>query len=215
MLLARQSMLLLSHHPPYINPTPSLPVDKASYLLNTPQLACRQGLLTGRDACVPFHRSQSKIENNWFTDFVKLIYTPVVRSYCTIGCCMHPLSIEYVLVPKQTKLIFLAKLGIPGQFGVKTSPALKKTSLYHTLGHLSLASLRDLSTILSTFHLILVHFESDRDHTRTVSYLHNTKASPHYSLYITYIQPATTCNGMQNVRYARKQHDGMNTWYTV
>ena len=29
-----------------------------------------------------------------------------MRSHCTIACCMYPLSIEYVLVPKQTKNIF-------------------------------------------------------------------------------------------------------------
>ena len=138
---------------------------------------------------------QFKIWKKWFTDIV-------------------PFSIEYVLIHKANKkscLFFQAKPGIPGQFGVKTATALKP-STYHTLGHLSLASLLDLST-LSSFQLILAHFEPIRDHTCTVSYTPNTKTSPHYSCRTTYIRPATTCNDVQNIWYVRIQHDGIHTWY--
>ena len=125
----------------------------------------------------------------------------LVYGYCTIACCMHPLSIEYVLIHKtnKKKFFFKAKSGIPGQFGVKTGTALKP-STHHTLGHLSLASLLDLST-LSSFQLILAHFEPVRGHTCTVSYTPDTKTSPHYSYHTTstYIRPATICNDIQNI----------------
>ena len=86
------------------------------------------------------------------------------------------------------------------------------SSAYHTLGHLSLASLLDLST-LSSFQLILAHFESVGGHTCTVSYMPNTKTSPHYSCHLTYIRAVTTCNDIQNIWYARIQHDDIHTWY--
>ena len=107
---------------------------------------------------------------------------------------------------KQKKFFFKAKSGIPGQFGVKTGTALKP-STYHTLGHLSLASLLDLST-LSSFQLILAHFEPVRGHTCTVSNTPDTKTLPHYSYHTTYIRPATISNGIQNIWYARIQHNG-------
>ena len=47
--------------------------------------------------------SSSKSEKFGLRILSKKKYTPVVRSQCTIACCMYPLSIEYVLVPKQTK----------------------------------------------------------------------------------------------------------------
>ena len=57
-----------------------------------------------------------------------------------------------------------------------------------------MASLLDLPT-LSSFHLILAHSESGRGHTCTVSYMPNTKTSPHYSCHISYIH--TTCHNLQ------------------
>ena len=83
---------------------------------------------------------------------------------------------------------------MPGKFGVKTGTALKP-SKYHTLGHLSWASLLDLST-LSSFQLILAHFEPARGHTCTVSYTPDTKTSPHY--YVPhYVQK--TCHNLQRL----------------
>ena len=81
MLLAQQSMLLRSRHPAYID---------------TPQLASRQRLLAGRGACIPFPVQNLK----------NLVY----GYYCTIACCMHPLSIEYVLIHKKKKKVFLRKI---------------------------------------------------------------------------------------------------------
>ena len=77
---------------------------------------------------------------------------------------MHPLSIEYVLIPKQTKNIFFRRnqvylVSLVSKLWYSTTK--KKPSAYHTLGHLSLASFLDLFT-LSSFQLILAHFESVR-----------------------------------------------------
>ena len=89
-----------------------------------PQLASRQRLLAGRGACTPFPVQNLKDLN---------------YGYCTVACCMHPLSIEYVLIHKRTRKFFQAKSGIPGEFGVETRTALKP-STYHPLGHLIIQS---------------------------------------------------------------------------
>ena len=53
-----------------------------------------------------------------------------------------------------------------------------------------------------------VYMYDERKHIAIVIYHVRTYSSPHYSYHSMYIRPVTICNGIQNMWYARIQHNG-------
>ena len=55
---------------------------------------------------------------------------------------------------------------------------------------------------------LIFNLYDERKHIPTVIYNVRTYSSPHYSYHTMYIRPVTICNGIQNMWYARIQHNG-------